>query len=107
MIIHSFITDAYVDYPYADVTVYMDRDTGDSWKIVVTKCLEEGSLEHCLEDGSLEHGDPLYAEHLQDCYDETDKPVPQEVFDFIAYNMAEILVKIGRAQAEYELKEEA
>lgn len=80
---------------YVDIDIYVLMESGEEWLYRVSKDLEEGVI--------LSLDPPRYAETQDDDFDETDKPVPQEVHDLVAANMAEILVKIGRAQAEYEL----
>lgn len=84
---------------YIDIDVYVQLDTGEEWLYRVSKSLETGEV--------LNLDPPRYAATVDDDFDEPTKEVPQEVMDFVALNMAEILVKIGVAQAEFELREAA
>ena len=89
------------DWGYIDIDVYVLLDTGEEWLYRISKSLETGVV--------LDIDPPRYAATVDDDFDDPDpdKDVPQEVLDFVTYNMAEILVLIGRAQAEFELKEAA
>lgn len=83
---------------FVDVDVWIQLDTGEEWLYRVSKDLESGRV--------VRIEPPRYAETVDDDFWEAPVgKIPQEVEDFVAFNMAEILVKIGRAQAEYELEE--
>lgn len=86
-------------FGYIDIDVWIQLNTREEWLYRVSKNLETGFI-GCVEP-------PRYSPTADDDFDSTDRPIPQEVMDFVAYNMAEILVLIGRAQAEFELEEAA
>lgn len=83
-------------YGYIDIDIYIVLDTEEEWNLRVYKELETGEI---IE------ADARYAENADACFDDAASDIPQEVQDIITHNMAEILVKIGRAQAEYGLKQ--
>lgn len=85
----------YADEQFIDIAVYYPTPDGGDYRVIVYKDLLTGSVGEC---------EPCFSASEDDVYDSYLYDLPQEVRNFIDWNMAEILVRIGSAQADVQLR---